>query len=153
MKTTCFTIIFLISIFSINGQNIPTISLDKETYQPNETMTLSFSGIKNSTDWFGIDYISTKDSQWYYANGSKSVPNSPVSNGILRTFKAPSIPGRHVMAFYEYSSTKIKLFVYFDVAGSVEKTLALDKLIFKPGEKMTISFTEEHQQLIGLGLM
>ena len=141
MKTTCYTIIFLISIFSVKGQNIPTISLDKEIYQPNEAIIVSFSGLKHPTDWFGIDYISVRDSQWYYSNGLKSVPNPSISKGKIKKFKAPSTPGRHVMAFYEYSSTKIKLFVYFDVAGSVEKTLSLDKLIFKPGEKIAVSFT------------
>ena len=108
--------VLVLSMWALNSYGIPTLSLNKTLYAPNEPIVANFSGEQgNAADWIGIyptgshtpdncNYRGSNATTWLYVNGTQT-PGEAVAEGSvsfgngLGATKWPLAAGNYIAYF------------------------------------------------------
>ena len=141
------TIAFIFLYFSVFVEGA-TLSTNKTTYMPGETITVSFGAASTNTDWVGM-YNSTitpgpqNSIVWLYLNGSQSTPGQLIESGTL-TFTAPPVIGSYKMCFHPNDGYTVAASANFTVSATgVSPLAAFKSSAYVVSPAGTINFTDQ----------
>lgn len=147
---TKFTLLyFFMCLYLLTGA--ATISTNKASYSPGETMTVSFGEATSTTDWVGM-YTSTitpgpqNNLTWLYLDGSQSTPAEVVESGTL-TFTAPAEAGNYKMCFHPNDGYTVLATANFSVTTTNLAPVAAfgsSSFFVSPGGSVTFSDQSLH---------
>lgn len=145
MKKQFLLFVFLLCVFFAH-YNYAQVSVqtDKETYNPLESITVSFNGGPgNPADWIGIYKTgdipgATPSILWYYVNGSQS-PTVGITDGSLWFSTGLQLEGDYWVGFFDNDSYNILTADTFHVS-SIPPMVTTDKGIYDIGDTIYVSF-------------
>ena len=88
-----------------NATSTATMTLNKSTYVRGESITISFTGAQNATDWIGINQNSTtagNSKLWYYLNGltgTTAAPSTAQADGTITIDTSSLAPGTYYIYY------------------------------------------------------
>lgn len=137
--------IFLFLYLFVDGA---TISTNKTTYTPGETITVTFGAASAKTDWVGM-YSSTiipgpqNNVAWLYLNGSQTTPEQLIESGTLN-FTAPPVPGSYKVCFHPNDGYTVVATANFTVSTvGVSPVAAFKSSAFVVSPGGTINFLDQ----------
>jgi len=124
------------------------VNTNKANYNPNEKITVSFSGMHQKNDWIGIYPVGSSNDwgnqvAWAWTNDKVK--------GKLN-FDGLPVGDYEVRAFFN-SSFKVEVTKQFRVIANVVATsVDTNKATYNPNEEITVSFSEMHQNNDWIGI-
>ena len=135
----------LVSSGVVLSQEGASLTLEKDTFTLGEPINVTFTapstfgprawvGIIPSDVPHGDETVNDQyDIAYKYLNG--------MTSGVLM-FTAPTTPGTYDLRMHDTDSSGVEVtYVTFNVTGSAEYSLELDKYVFAPGEAIKVKFT------------
>jgi YVTN family beta-propeller protein len=129
----------------------PGLTAGKTSYARGEPIQLTFAGGPgNPTDWVGVYPTGVQpgtvgSTLWYYVDGSRTA-GAGLTSGTLSfgpgSGSWPLAAGRWDAYFLANDGYTVLAMTSFDVSGGPTSILSTDRTIYRPGETITVQFSE-----------
>ncbi|HET6559731.1 MAG TPA: PKD domain-containing protein [Prolixibacteraceae bacterium] len=143
-KFTILSIFLLLCFFA----DAVTLSTNKASYAPGESIVVTFGEATALTDWVGM-YNSTippgpqNSLAWLYLSGNQTIPTQVVESGTL-TFMAPAAAGSYKMCFHPNDGYTVTATADFTVSTSgVAPVAAFSSSSFLVPPGTTVTFNDQ----------
>jgi hypothetical protein len=138
-----FVLLVLVFLTQFNYAQI-TISTDRDIYNPNESINVSFSnGPGNPADWIGVYKIGEvpgidESTLWCYVNGTQT-PTVGISDSSVRFPTGLDLEDSYWVGFFENDSYTILTTDTFQVLSG-QPMVTTDKEVYDLSDSITVTF-------------